>query len=91
MGGHGGGTIGPRSCCPLVAGGLPSRSLGAVAGGGILEMGVGCGGAVGSPPVPTGRTAAATAAAAAAATAAFDLSEALVGGMYPLVNLSDRG
>ena len=92
MGGHGGGTIGPRSCCPLAAGGLPSRSLGAVAGGGILEVGgVGCGGAVGSPPVLTGRMASATAAAAAAATAASDLAEALAGGMYPLVSLSDRG
>ena len=94
MGGHGGGgiTVGPRSCCPLVAGGLPSRSLGAVAGGGILEVGgVGCGGTIGS--LGTGSIAAATAAAAAAATAAFDLSEALVvgGGMNALVNLSDRG
>ena len=93
MGGHGGGgiTVGPRSCCPLVAGGLPS--LGAVAGGGILEVGgVGCGGTIGS--LGTGSIAAATAAAAAAATAAFDdLSEALVvgGGVNALVSLSDRG
>ena len=62
-----------------------------MAGSDVLEMGVGCGGAVGSPPVLTGRMASATAAAAAAATAASDLAVALAGGMYPLVSLSDRG